>query len=79
MLYVMRMKLVRVGSRLALVFDKDLLEEANIDAETELEVSTDGTVLVVSPVPSPKRSAKLREVVEQSRRKYAGVFKRLAE
>jgi len=36
-------------------------------------------VLVVSPVPSPKRSAKLSKVVEQAHRKYAGVFKRLAE
>jgi len=70
---------VRIGSRLALVLDKDLLEEANIDPDTELEVSTDGTVLVLSPAPSPKRSAKLRKVVEQSRRKYGGVFKRLAE
>ncbi len=79
--YVVRMrkKLVRTGNRLALVLDKALLEEANIDADTELEVSTDGTVLVVSPVPSAKRSAKLRKVVAQSRRKYAGVFQRLAE
>jgi antitoxin component of MazEF toxin-antitoxin module len=75
----MRKKLVRAGNRLALLLDKALLEEANIDADTELEVSTDGTVLVISPVPSAKRSAKLRNVVERSRLKYAGVFKRLAE
>lgn len=75
----MRKKLVRTGNSLALVLDKVLLEEANIDADTELEVSTDGRVLVVSPVPSAKRSAKLRKVVEQAHRRYAGVFKRLAE
>ncbi|HYR18736.1 MAG TPA: AbrB/MazE/SpoVT family DNA-binding domain-containing protein [Myxococcales bacterium] len=75
----MRKKLVKTGNSLALVLDKALLKEANIDAETELEVSTDGRVLVVSPVPSPKRSAKLSKVVEQAHRKYAGVFKRLAE
>ena len=79
MLYAMRTKLVRVGNELALLTDEDLLAEANIDADTELEVSTDGTVLIVSPVPSRERSARLREVVKQSRRKYAGVFKRLAE
>ena len=75
----MRKKLVRTGNSLALVLDKALLEEANIDADTELEVSTDGRILVVSPLPSPKRAAKLRKVVEQAHRKYAGVFKRLAE
>ena len=75
----MRKKLVRTGNSLALVLDKALLEEANIDAETELEVSTDGRILVVSPVPSPRRSAKLRKVVEEAHRRYAGVFKRLAE
>lgn len=75
----MRKKLVRTGNSLALVLDKALLEEANIDADTELEVSTDGRVLVVSPLPSPRRSAKLRKVVEEAHRKYAGVFKRLAE
>ena len=35
--------------------------------------------LVRTGVPSAKRSAKLRKVVEQAHRKYAGVFKRLAE
>jgi antitoxin MazE len=75
----MRKKLVRTGNSLALVLDKALLEEANIDADTELEVSTDGRVLVVSPLPSPRRSAKLRKVVEEAHRRYAGVFKRLAE
>ena len=75
----MRKKLVRTGNSLALILDKALLEEANIDADTDLEVSTDGRVLVISPVPPAKRSAKLRKIVEQAHRKYAGVFKRLAE
>ncbi|HYV65490.1 MAG TPA: hypothetical protein VE964_04555 [Myxococcales bacterium] len=75
----MRKKLVRTGNSLALVLDKALLEEANIDADTELEVSTDGRVLVVSPLPSRRRSAKLRKIVEEAHQRYAGVFKRLAE
>jgi len=75
----MRKKLVKTGNSLALVLDKALLKAANIDADTELEVSTDGRLLVVSPVPSPKRAARLRKVVEEAHRKYAGVFKRLSE
>ena len=75
----MRKKLVRTGNSLALVLDKALLKAANIDADTELEVSTDGRVLVVSPLQSRRRSAKLRKIVEEAHRRYAGVFKRLAE
>ena len=75
----MRKKLVRTGNTLALILDKGLLKAANIDADTELELSTDGRVVIISPVPSAKRAAKLRAVVREAHGKYAGVFKRLSD
>ena len=42
-------RLTRSGNSLALVIDRPLLEALEIDAETELELSTDGDVLVVTP------------------------------
>ena len=42
-------------------------------------VSTDNSFALVLKKASPTRSAKLREIVEQAHRKYAGVFKRLAK
>jgi len=63
----------------ALVIDKPLLEALAIDAETELEISTDGDVLVVSPVRDRKRRAKLKDLVTEAHEQYGGVFKRLAE
>ena len=39
-------KLTRAGNSLALVLDKPLLEAANVDADTPLEVSTDGNVII---------------------------------
>ena len=72
-------KLTKTGNSLALVLDKPLLELAKIDAETPLEVSTDGQVIVVSPVRDKRRTARLKKIVEAAHRQYGGVFKRLAE
>jgi len=46
-------RLTRYGNSLALVIDRPLLEALAIDAETELERSTDGDVLVVTPRTHP--------------------------
>ncbi len=75
----MTKKLTRTGNSLALVLDRQLLEATGIDAATPLEVSTDGDVIVVTPVRSGKRTERLRRVMERAHQRYAGVFKRLAE
>lgn len=75
----MRKKLTRTGNSLALVLDKPLLDRLGIDADTPLEVSTDGQVLVISPVREKRRTAKLKKVVAEAHAKYGGVFRRLAE
>jgi antitoxin component of MazEF toxin-antitoxin module len=75
----MRKRLIRSGNSLALVLDKPLLEALGIDENTELEVSTDGDVVVVTPMRDPKRAAKLAEIVAETHERYGGVFKRLAK
>jgi antitoxin component of MazEF toxin-antitoxin module len=75
----MTKRLTRSGNSLALVIDKPLLEALDIDAETELELSTDGDVLVISPVRERRRAAKVRELVSEAHEQYGGVFQRLAE
>jgi antitoxin MazE len=72
-------RLTRSGNSLALVIDKPLLEALDIDTETDLEVSTDGDVLVISPVRKGRRRQKLKELVAEAHERYGGVFKRLAE
>ena len=72
-------KLTRTGNSLALVLDKPLLDQVGIDADTPLEVSTDGQVIVISPVRDKRRTAKLKTIVAQAHAKYGGVFRRLAE
>ena len=75
----MRKKLTKTGNSLALVLDKDLLERLGIDASTPLEVSTDGDVVIVSPIRGRKRDARLKETLARAHQRYAGVFRKLAE
>jgi antitoxin MazE len=75
----MAKRLTRTGNSLALVLDKPLLDALRIDANTPLEVSTDGEVIIVSPVRDRRRTAKLKNVVAEAHRQYGEVFKRLAE
>jgi antitoxin component of MazEF toxin-antitoxin module len=56
--------LTRTGNSLALVLDRSILEATGIDVDTKLEVSTDGDVIVVSPVRSRKRTARLRKALD---------------
>jgi len=75
----MTKRLTRSGNSLALVIDRPLLEALGIDADTELELSTDGDVLVVTPLRDPKRRRRVAELVAEAHEHYGGVFRRLAE
>jgi antitoxin MazE len=72
-------KLTKHGNSLALILDRPVLELLKIDAETPLEISTDGQVLVVSPVRDARRRKKFREALLSANKKYGGMLKRLAE
>jgi antitoxin component of MazEF toxin-antitoxin module len=72
-------RLTRSGDSLALVIDRPLLEALGIDANTELELSTDGDVLVVTPVRGEKRKRETADLVAEAHEQYGGVFRRLAK
>lgn len=72
-------RLTKTGNSLALVLDRPLLEATKIDAETELEISTDGDVIVISPLRDPSRAAMFRAGIDKINRRYAGVFQRVAD
>lgn len=72
-------RLTKHGNSLALVIDRSVLALLNIDNETPLEVTTDGSVLVVSPVRDEPRAARLKEALEETNRRYGKALKRLAE
>lgn len=72
-------KLTKTGNSVALVLDKGLLEAAQLDPDAPVQVSTDGKVIVIAPVPPESRRRKLARGAKAMHRKYAGAFKRLAE
>ena len=72
-------KLTKTGNSLALVLDRPLLEQVGVDAQTELEISTDGEVIVLSPVRNKKRVGKIKKILNELDEQYAGVFQRLAK
>jgi antitoxin component of MazEF toxin-antitoxin module len=75
----MAKKLTRSGNSLALVLDRPILEATGIGIDTPLEVSTDGDVILISPVRPRKRTAKLKSILADLDREHAGAFRRLAE
>ena len=72
-------KLTRHGNSLALVIDKGVLELLNIDDQTPLEISTDGTMLMVSPVRDEERKLQFQNALEKTNAKYGRALKRLAD
>ncbi|MGA7616083.1 MAG: AbrB/MazE/SpoVT family DNA-binding domain-containing protein [Thermoanaerobaculia bacterium] len=75
----MSKRLVRTGNSLSLILDRPLLEQTGIDENTDLEISTDGDVVIISPVRTSARNRKLKRAVDEINDRYAGVFRRLAE
>lgn len=72
-------KLVKHGNSLALVIDKPILDLLRIDADTPLEISTDGDALVVLPSRDPQREGRFRAALEKTNLKYGRALKRLGE
>jgi antitoxin component of MazEF toxin-antitoxin module len=72
-------RLTRTGNSVAFVLDKPLLEALGLDENSEVEVSTNGQVLVLTPKRDSARERRFRKSADKINRKYAGLFKRLSE
>jgi antitoxin MazE len=72
-------KLTKHGNSLAIVIDRAILDLLKIDADTPLEISTHGQVLVISPVRDSTHRDQFTRALESANRKYARSLKRLAE
>ena len=70
--------LTKHGNSLALVIDKPILELLKIDADTPLEITTDGQRLMIQPA-DPKRRKKLDAARKKVMSEWKDVFRRLAE
>jgi antitoxin component of MazEF toxin-antitoxin module len=71
----MKTRLMRVDEGAVLVLDRPLLEKLGLDDDAEVELTTDGHVLTVTPL----HRAELRTILDEMDEQYAGVFRKLAE
>jgi antitoxin MazE len=71
--------LTRHGNSLALVIEKPILEILGADAATPFEISTDGQVLMLTPVKDARRRKKFKAALDKANAKYSKALKNLAE
>jgi len=71
--------LIKHGNSLALVIDKPILEMLQISADTELELTSNGDSLLISPVRDAKRQKELKGSLDKINSKFGADLKRLAE
>ena len=71
--------LTKHGNSLALVIEKPILELLGADIETQFDISTDGQVLILSPIKDTNRSAAFKAALEKANTRYPKALKKLAE
>lgn len=74
----MRKHLSAIGNSLGVVIEKPILELLNITRDTELEITTDGTRLVIEPVVK-SRQARLKAARETVMKEHAETFRKLSK
>lgn len=72
-------KLSKHGNSLALVIDRSILELLKFDEDTPLEISTDGSSLIVAPAADEKRKKKFSAALASTNKRYGKALRRLAE
>ena len=63
-------KLTKHGNSLALVIDRAVLELLRIEPDTPLDISTDGQVLIISPVRDKARRRRFDKSLRTVNTKY---------
>ncbi|MFP4027026.1 MAG: AbrB/MazE/SpoVT family DNA-binding domain-containing protein [Candidatus Brocadiia bacterium] len=71
--------LTKHGNSYALVIDKPILKLLDIDLQTPIEITTDGSIIVLSPVRDEDREKKFEGALEDTNRRFRDVLKKLAD
>ncbi len=72
-------KLIQHGNSSALIIDKPIMELLKINNDTHLELSTDGSNIIISPVKSKDRIKNLNKSLDVINKKYRETLKKLAK
>ena len=71
--------LAKHGNSLALIIDKAVLDLLKINVDTPLDISTDGQVLVITPVRDEAHHERFKKALGNTNKRYGRALKRLAE
>lgn len=71
-------RMTRHGNSMALVIDRPILDLLNIDADTPLDITTDGEVLIITPVRDKKRRKAFEAALDKTNQRYGRMLKNLA-
>lgn len=74
----MTKKLTAIGNSLGIVIEKPILDLLHIDRETEIEVTTDGNRLILSPVRTARR-VRLDASAKKLMKRHVETFRKLAK
>lgn len=78
--YVMTKRLQTIGNSAGIIVDKPILELLGITSETDLELTTDGRSLIITPrLSGEARSKKLAKVQQRTLRNHENTFRKLAK
>lgn len=72
-------KMVQHGNSSALIIDKPIMELLHIDDDTLLEISTDGSNIIISPVHDSERINKLNKSLDKINKKHKTTLQKLAQ
>jgi antitoxin component of MazEF toxin-antitoxin module len=72
-------KLVSHGNSAALIIDKPILDLLKVDMDTNLEITTDGTNLIISPIKDAAREKKFRNALAGVNKKHESTLRKLSK
>ncbi len=67
------------GNSLALIIEKGILDILSIKQKTPLEITTDGTNIIISPVKKVSRAKAFQTALSKVNKNHKETLKRLAE
>ena len=71
--------LTRHGNSLALVIERPILDILGAEPDTPFEITTDGQVLILSPVRDPERRKSFTAALAKVNKRHPRGLKKLAE
>ena len=70
---------VRHGNSWALVIDRPILDLLKIRPEDPVEITTDGSTMIISPVPAKNRKTRVAMARAKVNARHKKAFEKLAE